>query len=88
VRYALIEAPCRPVKTEFPLLYNKLLGMRSLLQFNFSRQCRKKTISLAVCTLFKGLGNYVGKKVQVKGIVLESKGAEKNSQSAPISSDG
>jgi hypothetical protein len=34
----------------------------------------KKTISLSVCALFKELVNYVGKKVQVKGTVLESEG--------------
>jgi hypothetical protein len=44
VCYALIGAPCRPVKTGFPLLYNKPLGMRSLLQFNFCRQRRKKQL--------------------------------------------
>lgn len=51
--------------------------MRSLLQFNFYRQRRKKTISLAVCALFKELMNYVGKKVQVKGRLLESEGQKK-----------
>ena len=48
--------------------------MRSLLQFNFPRRRRKKTISLAVCSLFKELVNHFGKKVQVKGTVLEIDG--------------
>lgn len=55
----------------FPLLYNKLLGMGSLLQFNFSRQHRKKTTSWQYVRCFKELVNHVGKKVQVKGTVLE-----------------
>jgi hypothetical protein len=54
------EAPCSPAKTGFPPFYNKPSRMRSLLQFNFPRQRRKKqkedemkkTISLAVCALF------------------------------------
>jgi len=36
-----------------------------------------KTISLAVCALFKELVNHVGKKVQVKGTVLEIDGQKK-----------
>ena len=73
VRYALIEAPCRPVKTGFPLLYSKLLGMRSLLQFNFPRQRRTKQLAGSMCAV-KDLVNHVGKKVQVKGTVLEIDG--------------
>ena len=48
--------------------------MRSLLQFNFPRQRRKKIIRLGVCTLFKELVSHFGKKVQVKGTVLEIDG--------------
>jgi len=48
--------------------------MPLLLQFNFPRQRRKKIIRLGVCTLFKELVSYFGKKVQVKGTVLEING--------------
>ena len=48
--------------------------MPLLLQFNFPRQRRKKIIRLGVCTLFKELVSHFGKKVQIKGTVLEING--------------
>jgi hypothetical protein len=69
-----LKLPVGPLKRNFRFSTISYWECARFCSSIFPANVEKKTISLAVCALFKELVNHVGKKVQVKGTVLEIDG--------------